>query len=258
MGSRNPKWHRDEIILALDLYFNLERRNIDSHNPKIIEVSEILNKLPIFDVRPNEEKFRNSNGVNLKLSNFLALDPEYKGKGMTGGSKLDKEVFNEFYKDKEKLHRIANEIRSVVNNKNLSDKIRSIENDENSELDRVSEGQVLYRLHKVRERDQKIVKEKKKIVLRDNGKLECEACEFDFSKKYGEHGFGFIECHHLISLSSSDIMRETRLEDLALVCSNCHRMFHKNLAIGSVNEFRRNVIQSLRTLFFILSKVSRI
>ena len=41
---RPPKWHRDEIIIALQLYHRIEAREMDSKNPKIIEVSEILYK----------------------------------------------------------------------------------------------------------------------------------------------------------------------------------------------------------------------
>jgi 5-methylcytosine-specific restriction enzyme A len=33
---RNPKWHRKELILALDLYFKLEPGQISSLNPEII------------------------------------------------------------------------------------------------------------------------------------------------------------------------------------------------------------------------------
>ena len=99
----NPKWHRDEIILALDLYFSTDRGSIDDKNPRIIELSKTLNDLPLFPDRPDEEKFRNANGVTLKLSNFLSIDPDYKGKGMTGGSKLDEQVFKEFSNNKPKL-----------------------------------------------------------------------------------------------------------------------------------------------------------
>ncbi len=63
---RNPKWHRDEIILALDLYFTKDRGSIDSGNPKIFELSKTLNALPLFSDRPDREKFRNTNGVTLK------------------------------------------------------------------------------------------------------------------------------------------------------------------------------------------------
>jgi 5-methylcytosine-specific restriction protein A len=93
---RNPKWHRDEIILALDLYFDKDLGPMDSGNPKIIALSELLNRLPIFDHKPDQQTFRNPNGVTLKLSNFKALDPNYEGKGMEAYSKLDKEVFEEF------------------------------------------------------------------------------------------------------------------------------------------------------------------
>ena len=77
-----PKWHRDEIILALDFYHSIEPREMDSKNPKVIEVSEILNKLPIHTERIDSVKFRNPNGVSMKLNNFKAIDPEYDGKGM--------------------------------------------------------------------------------------------------------------------------------------------------------------------------------
>lgn len=72
---RNPKWQRDEIILALDLYFNLESGQMNATNNDIIELSKILNQLPIHENRPDEVRFRNPNGVALKLSNFLAIDP---------------------------------------------------------------------------------------------------------------------------------------------------------------------------------------
>ena len=45
---RNSKWHRDEIILALDLYFSSDQGSIDSRNKKIVQLSEVLNALPWF------------------------------------------------------------------------------------------------------------------------------------------------------------------------------------------------------------------
>ena len=159
---RNPKWHRDEIILALDLYFDKDLGPMDSRNPKIIALSELLNRLPIFDHKPDQQTFRNPNGVTLKLSNFKALDPNYKGKGMEAYSKLDKEVFEEFSSNTKLLHRIANEIRQISEDTKLSNAVSKIENDEMSETDSVKEGQLLYKLHKVRARDRRIIKEKKK------------------------------------------------------------------------------------------------
>jgi 5-methylcytosine-specific restriction protein A len=235
---RNPKWHRDEIILALDLYFDKDLGSIDSRNPKIIALSELLNRLPIFDLKPDKQTFRNPNGVTLKLSNFKALDPDYTGKGMEAYSKLDKEVFEEFSSDIIRLKHIANGIRQISDNPVLSNEVAKIEDDETSETDSVKEGQVLYKWHKVRERDRKIIDAKKKEVLKVKGELKCEACDFDFEKTYGEMGKGYIECHHLIPLSNFHVNKETKLDDLALLCSNCHRMIHKDLNIKTIREFQ--------------------
>jgi 5-methylcytosine-specific restriction protein A len=235
---RNPKWARDEIILALDLYFDKELGPMDSGNPKIIALSELLNRLPIFDYKPDQHTFRNPNGVTLKLSNFKALDPNYTGKGMEAYSKLDKEVFEEFSTDIKLLHQIANEIKQISDNPELSIEVSKIENDETRETDSVKEGQVLYKLHKVRERDRKIIEAKKKKVLKEKGELKCEACDFDFEITYGELGKGYIECHHIIPLSNFQVNKETTLDDLALLCSNCHRMIHKDLSISTIKEFK--------------------
>lgn len=47
-----------------------------------------------------------------------------------------------------------------------------------------------------------------------------------FGAVYGPRGVDFIECHHVKPLSEIEIERKTRLDDLALVCANCHRMIH--------------------------------
>jgi 5-methylcytosine-specific restriction enzyme A len=235
---RNPKWHRDEIILALDLYFNTNRGPIDKSNAQIIQLSETLNDLPLFPERPDAEKFRNPNGVSLKLSNFLALDPNYHGKGMERGSKLDEIVFNEFMNDKQRLSDLATEIRKVANNQPLKEKIYTIEDDEQTKMDSVMEGQVIYKLHKLRERDTDIVKYKKRQAFSLLGHLECEVCVFDFHKFYGEIGYGYIECHHRTPLSMFKVESKTTLDDLALVCSNCHRILHRSIDTMSVDDLR--------------------
>ncbi len=235
---RNPKWHRDEIILALDLYFSKDRGSIDDKNKKIIHLSQVLNQLPIFPERPDKEKFRNANGVTLKLSNFLAFDPEYKGKGMSGGSKLDEQIFNEFNDHRAKLRAIASEIKKIVEDPILRAKLYTVEEDEQTKNDCVMEGQVLYKLHKVRERDNYIVKRKKEQVLDITGKLACEACVFEFEPYYGDIGKGYIECHHRTPLANFKVATKITLNDLALVCSNCHRMLHKEIDTITVENLR--------------------
>lgn len=235
---KNPKWHRDEIILALDLYFRLEPGQIHGRNPAVIELSEVLNRLPIFDFRPDSVKFRNPNGVGLKLSNFLAIDPTYHGKGMASYSRLDKAVFHEFSNQRTELRRIADAIRQTVSNPELNLKLYRTP-EEVEEKDFVfKEGKVLYKLHRYRERDSKLVVMKKDLHLQKYGSLNCEACTFNFKVKYGDLGEGFIECHHQTPLSQYDGNQDTRIEDLALVCANCHRMLHRRLNVLSVEGLR--------------------
>ncbi len=111
---KNPKWHRQELILALDLYFILEPGQIHSRNPEIIQLSETLNRLDIYKDKPDAIKYRNPNGVGLKLSNFLAIDPNYPGKGMERYSKLDKEIFFEFQNDRSRLKKEASKILQEI------------------------------------------------------------------------------------------------------------------------------------------------
>jgi 5-methylcytosine-specific restriction protein A len=238
---RNPKWERDEVILALNLYFDENRGTIESNNPKIIELSELLNMLPIHSNRPDEEKFRNPNGVTLKLGNFLALDPNYSGKGMESYSKLDEAVFNEYFENLIELRGVADGIKKVTLSLDYSTNVSSIESDDIEE--NVREGKVLYKMHKVRERDRKIISKKKAKVFSEKGKLECECCGFDFEKTYGELGKGFIECHHIIPLNKFSDSKETKLEDLALVCSNCHRMLHNRISEVSVSDLRQLLLK---------------
>lgn len=128
---KNPNWHRDELILALDLYFQEDRGNITSINPKIIELSKLLKELPIHEKIPNPETFRSANSVSLKLSNFQAIDPSYTGAGMSSYSKLDKNIFFEFCNDKALLTTTASKIKSTIGYSNLN----NIENNYSSLTD---------------------------------------------------------------------------------------------------------------------------
>ena len=85
---------------------------------------------------------------------------------------------------------------------------------------KVTEGGLKLVQHFVKERNPAIIKAKKGHALA-NGILSCEVCLFSF---IGIHNAGYIECHHLDPISGG--VRDTSVEDLALVCANCHRMLH--------------------------------
>jgi hypothetical protein len=100
------------------------------------------------------------------------------------------------------------------------------------------EGVERYRWHRDLERDEEIARKAKSKRLSETGNLECDACNFDFASKYGDRGAGFIEAHHKTPVSQLDGKTHTKVSDLALVCSNCHRMLHRGPRLLSVPELK--------------------
>ena len=202
-------------------------------HPAVHKLSDVLNQLPIQPHSGTDATYRNPNGVGLKLSNFLQYDPEYSGIGMQHGNKLEAVVWSEYANDRQRLSRVAQAIilnaGSLVDDKGYG----WIGSDEEA-----SEGRVLTLVHKVRERDQALVRKKKSQVLEKTGQLSCEVCSFDFGECYGEVGHGFAECHHIMPISTLRPGEKTKLKDLAIVCANCHRMIHRGNHWLSIDELR--------------------
>jgi 5-methylcytosine-specific restriction enzyme A len=88
----------------------------------------------------------------------------------------------------------------------------------------VTEGKLKLVSHYQRERNSEIVRLKKQQAIKEQN-LKCEVCGFSFRESYE---VDFIECHHRTPISQTGVTR-TKLEDLALVCANCHRMLHKKI-----------------------------
>ena len=106
---RNPPWAEEELILALDLY--LRAGLLDDKDQAVIELSHDLNSLTLHSERPDAVRFRNPNGVALKLANFAALDPNYLGRGMTRGGKRDAEVWERYASEEDALAEAAAAIK---------------------------------------------------------------------------------------------------------------------------------------------------
>jgi hypothetical protein len=109
-----------------------------------------------------------------------------------------------------------------------------------------SEGEPRIRVHVQRERNQTLVSVAKHHFKEAHGRLFCEVCEFDFSDRYGELGDDFIEAHHRVPLSESNAEVETSVDDLAMVCANCHRMLHRQKPWLSVEEPRKRLRRNLK------------
>ena len=97
-----------------------------------------------------------------------------------------------------------------------------------------TEGQRRLVLHLQRERKPSIVRKKKAQAAT----LDCEVCGFSFSRAYGSAAERYCEVHHLLPLSEVEGTTKTRLEDLAILCANCHRVVHLQNPPYTLNQVR--------------------
>jgi 5-methylcytosine-specific restriction protein A len=238
-NERNANWTRDELILALNLYQRHQGNPPGKSSKEVMELSKLLNSMGS-QFSNGKADFRNPNGVYMKVMNFRRFDPFYLAQGKKGlerGGKLEADVWNDFADKPHILSDTANAIRAMVEKGSPGE--TGIEaGDENFEA---GEGRVLTRVHLARERNRKLVEQKKLTTLKKTGKLACEVCSFDFKSSYGERGAGFIEAHHLKPVHTLLPGQKTKLEELSLLCSNCHRMIHARRPWLSVEQLKQQL-----------------
>lgn len=232
---RNPDWTREEMILALDVYLRSEPRKIVTTDPSIVALSEILRNLPFHPQVARGSTFRNPTGVAMTLRTFMRYDSRISLRGLRPGH-LALEIWREFAKQPAMLRSTAESILLAA---------RTIATIGSSDAKwEASEGGILIRLHKLRERDRSLVARKRAQVLRETGELKCEACGFSFLDTYGSIGEGYIECHHRRPLHELVARAVTKLKDLAVVCANCHRMLHRSRPAVTVEKLRSKVFST--------------
>ncbi len=237
--SRNPDWARDELILAMDLYFTNPSNPPGKTSTAVAELSNLLNKMHRISGGRASLTFRNADGVYMKMMNIRSIDPAFVAqgkKGMKAGGSLEKAIWLEYQGRLPALQIDANAIRKAIIQADESaiSKLPLADDYEGEE------GGVLLRLHKRYERDPRLVTEKRKAALKA-GKLSCEVCQFNFKSTYGELGEGYIEVHHIKPVHMMKPGSKTKLDDLALLCANCHRMAHRKREPLSLAEIAINL-----------------
>jgi predicted HNH restriction endonuclease len=192
---------------------------------EIDELSEALNHLGRYLGIATEDRFRNVNGVYMKLMNFRRFDPVFTtGKrGLSRGGHGEDEIWNEFASDPERCHAVAQTIRQALAQVQEGATVADLALDG---IEEAEEGRLVTAMHRGHERSSALVDAKKRRALARFGRLSCEACGFDFRERYGDRGEGFIECHHAKPVHALKPGEKTKLADLRLLCSNCHRMVH--------------------------------
>jgi 5-methylcytosine-specific restriction enzyme A len=219
-GQGNPKWTRDETILALDLYLRTRPSVPSDTHPEVIALSELLRALPIHPRRDRNETFRNPSGVAFKLQNLHSVAT---GKGLANASQMDQEVWAEFGSNPNDLFTLAEAIRFAA-----KEDLGDVETeDEDDALDfEFREGRVLYVYHRKRERNAGVRKAALENSRRSSNGLHCAACSKKADAALGAAGEAIFEVHHIRPLSAVG-EATTRPSDLTVLCANCHRLIHR-------------------------------
>ena len=70
----------------------------------------------------------------------------------------------------------------------------------------------------------------------------CAVCRFDFEKRYGAIGAGFIHVHHLVDIASiGGAYHVDPVRDLRPVCPNCHAMLHRERPALSIEYLAQSI-----------------
>lgn len=96
-------WTRDELIIAFELYCRTPFRKTKAGNPEVRRIAHLLERTPA--------------SVARKLGNFGAFDPQLRQAGISGlkhGSRLDREVWEEFHRDWNSLVLAAYQLRRSI------------------------------------------------------------------------------------------------------------------------------------------------
>lgn len=108
MDRQGQKWSREETILAFDLYCRTPFSKISQTNPEVIALAKLLGRSP--------------GSVGLKMHNLAHYDPELQKRNvvaMAHGSKLDKEIWDEFNENCEELAFVATKLLAEHRNERI-------------------------------------------------------------------------------------------------------------------------------------------
>lgn len=148
-------------------------------------------------------------------------------------------TFRQYWHNQNPLWALSGICWMGPNPKKLSAKDRPPNFDMVTDEDKVfPEGGFKEAIHRKHERNRQVVRLAKERAWQRDQLLPCEICRFSFADTYGELGEAFVEAHHRRPIATLRRGHETRVEDIALVCANCHRMLHAGDRTLSVKELK--------------------
>lgn len=201
---------RDEAILAVDTLLSSEGNSLSPVSPVVIELSKLLNELPIHSMEKRAPYFRNPVGISSQLHNFEYALKSYKSTFRVGT--IFFRIYEEYRDCPEQLHAIAEAIRK--NKEFFSTQFFGNELEGND----FQEGALLFHLHRVLE-----ARDSRKIVLAES----CEICHLNLCEVYKPIPGSFLQSHLLVPVTELEGSKRYKADDFITVCPNCHAVLHR-------------------------------
>lgn len=211
-----PDWHWDEILIVARYVEDNHGKALGAGNRLNAHVQTLLNKATIHPQVDGQKVVRSQGSVKRKSGDLVSIHPNYAGSPTKGGATTE-EVLKYWLANPDTARKEAIALEEMIER---GEPMRLPNDDQDASA---AEGKALLVRHLRRERNAAL-REKK---IRRAKKLDCEVCGINFGRVYGDRGTGYIEVHHTLPLHVSGAT-ETKLNDLALLCSNCHRMIHRS------------------------------
>jgi 5-methylcytosine-specific restriction endonuclease McrA len=217
-------WSRSEVVAALTLYADLWNQPISKNIGSPVEnLSQKIGRVP--------------SAVYNKLMNFRSIDPRVEAAGLSGGSKVDRSVWAEFFDSTSKdfdINRLKSENdRLWLKSSSAEDlPIVTLET-EVERLDAVPIDNLLRAYEKrlvtkkpFRRTTTQLTYERDALVVsiaRKRSNQTCEIPNCESSPIRLSSGDNYIEVHHIIPLALGG---DDTIENVACLCPNHHREIH--------------------------------
>ena len=134
--------------------------------------------------------------------------------------------------------RVGSNFPITIEEANRIDVLWGADDEEMDEYE-AKEGRILHRVHRIRERDPLLRKQFIERFLNTRKILHCELCGLEPVQIYQSMGKNLLEVHHTVPLHKLPEGISTKLEDLMLLCPNCHGALHKGDAEDNLIKLRQ-------------------
>lgn len=211
-NDEEKKQKSERKLVGYGIFENFEVLNIDTAWDKY-GIGNGCNNIELFTEKINDMYNLNCNESKIGsiiLNNVVMFEePIYL-------SKVDIEFANAIVSgktiSKEEVNKILNSIDMEVYYEEIDEDINNIEDD-------IEEGEKVKRIINSRKRNSKARKLKLEQIIKQYGKVWCEVCN--------EDDILVLDVHHdKIQVSDMEEGHRTKLSDLRVICSNCHRKVH--------------------------------